>query len=178
LSATPAVHYVARHRSTVPEQPEERDVLTPAEQYHVGIVVADLDAEAERLTSLLGHEWTDEVAMRIPVRFADTGDTEVNIRLRYSRTAPRLELIQQQPGTVWMPVPGSGLHHLGFWSDDLDADGSALTSRGYAFEAEGRDPQGRVIWSYWGSATGPRVELVDRSVAPFLAALWGDKEVA
>ena len=146
--------------------------MKAADQFHVGIVVADLDAALSRLTDLFGHEWADEIALPVEVRLP-TGTETVQIRFRYSRTTPRLEVIEQRPGTVWTTADGSGIHHLGCWSDDLDADGAALAAQGYTLEAEGVDPAGDPMWSYWGGPDRPRIELVSRALEPMLALLWG-----
>src|SRR5829696_2488683 len=146
--------------------------MQATEQFHVGVVVPDLDAELDRLTALFGYAWSDEVALTTPVRFP-SGEEEVEIRFRYSRNAPRLELIQQRPGTLWMPVEGSGLHHLGYWSDDVAADGAGLRDAGYVVEAEGVDDAGTPTWAYFGARSGPRIELVSTTVRPFLEQLYG-----
>lgn len=146
--------------------------MKAADQYHVGIVVDDLDAELAQLTELFGYEWTDEVALPVAVRFRD-GTRQVDFRFRYSKNEPRLEVIEARPGTVWTPVEKSRLHHLGYWSDDVAGDGATLATAGYIVEAEGVDHAGHVSWAYWGIADGPRIELVSRSVEPFMALLWG-----
>jgi hypothetical protein len=146
--------------------------MDAADLFHVGVVVADLDAELERLGSLFGYRWSDEVALTTTVRFP-SGGREVDLRFRYSRNGPRLEVIQQRPGTLWMPVEGSGLHHLGYWSDDVAADGAALREAGYAVEAEGVDG-GSPTWAYFGDGHHPRIELVSTSMRRFMQQLFGD----
>ena len=69
------------------------------------------------------------------------------------------------PGTLWVPAPASGIHHLGYWSDDVAADAARLTARGYAAEATGVRPDGTAVWAYHRSASGPRIELVSRAIA-------------
>ena len=145
--------------------------MDAANQFHVGVVVPDLDAELDRLSALFGYAWSDEVALTTPVRFP-SGEQDVEIRFRYSRDQPRVEIIQQRPGTIWMPVEGSGLHHLGYWSDDVAADAAALREAGYDVEAEGVDPSGTPTWAYYGAADRPRIELVSTSVRPFMEQLW------
>jgi hypothetical protein len=145
--------------------------MRAADQFHIGVVVADLDAALAELTQLFGYEWCDEIRVDQPVR-VPSGDMTVEFQFRYSRTTPRLEVIQQQPGTLWMPAAGSGIHHLGYWSDDVAADGAALERAGYAQEAAGRAPDGKPVWAYHRSATGPRIELVSRSLEPLMATMW------
>ncbi len=147
--------------------------MNASDQFHTGVVVPDLDAELERLTALFGYEWSDEVKASTQVRFP-SGEETVEFQFRYSRTTPRLEIIQQQPGTLWMPIEVSGLHHLGFWSDDLAADSADLRASGYELQAEGVDPSsGAVTWAYLAAASGPRVELVSTALRPFLEVLYG-----
>jgi len=146
--------------------------MDATDQFHVGVVVADLDAELERLATLFGYQWSDEVALTTTVRFA-SGDQDVEMRFRYSRNAPRLEVIQQRPGTLRMPVEGAGIHHLGYWSDDVAADGAALREAGYAVEAEGVDGSGTPTWAYFGDGHHPRIELVSTSLRPFMQQLFG-----
>lgn len=141
------------------------------DQFHTGIVVDDLDGALAALTSVFGYEWGDEIRADQPVQLAD-GTTTVEFRFRYSCDVPRLEVIEARPGTLWMPVRGSGIHHLGYWSDDVAADARALTAAGYEFEAAGDGPDGNRMWSYHLPTAGPRIELVDRAIEPLLAALW------
>ena len=146
--------------------------MKPDDQFHVGIVVPDLDAELDRLTALFGYEWTDEISVTIPVR-SGSGEQDVPLRFRYSRQAPYLEIIEQRPGTVWMPVAGSALHHLGRWSCDVMADGTALAAAGYELEAEGVDGSGTPLWAYYAHPTAPRIELVSDVMRPTMVQLYG-----
>lgn len=147
--------------------------MKAADQYHVGIVVDDLDAALARLTALFGYEWCDEVHVATEVQLP-SGVVEVDHRFRYSRSTPRLEVIQSHPGTVWEPATGSGIHHLGYWSDDVPGDAAVLEANGYEREAAGIGPDGVPHWTYHRSPTGPRVELVSRALEPYLSLMWAD----
>jgi catechol 2,3-dioxygenase-like lactoylglutathione lyase family enzyme len=141
------------------------------DQYHVGIVVDDLDAALDELGRVLGHEFGPEVDVEQRVHLPG-GDQTVRFRFRFSRTEPRVEVIQAQPGTLWVPAAGGAGHHLGFWSDDVAADGAALAQAGYTFEAAGTDESGNPRWAYHRSAGGLRIELVDRAMEDLLSGLW------
>jgi hypothetical protein len=148
--------------------------MNASDQFHIGVVVEDLGSALTELAGLFGYEWCDEVRVDQQVHLP-TGDTTVEFQFRYSRNAPRLEVIQQQPGTLWMPAggsAGSGIHHLGYWSDDVAADGVALERAGYALEAAGAGAEGSRSWAYHRSPTGPRIELVSRALEPFMAMMW------
>lgn len=145
--------------------------VNAADQYHVGIVVEDLDSAKAQLSDLFGYLWGPEVASDVTVRLA-AETVELNLRLAYSVSEPRVELVQQLPGTLWEPAAGSGVHHLGYWSDDVGADGARLEAAGFAHEASGVAPDGSPVWAYHRSASGPRIELVSRALQPLLASLW------
>jgi hypothetical protein len=141
------------------------------DQFHVGIVVDDVDATLSEMTALHGYEWCNEIAMSIPVWLPD-GDAVIGLRMVYSRTTPRVEIVQSIPGTVWHPVAGSGIHHLGYWSDDVQSDRELLRARGYHLEAAGISGDGATAWAYLHRDGRPRIELVSRSLQEGLQMLW------
>jgi len=142
-----------------------------ADHFHVGIVVDDLQAALAELTDLFGYEWCSLLAVETPVVL---GDEEILLGLTfaYSKSTPRIEVIQSIPGTLWVPAATSGVHHLGYWSDDVAADAERLMKRGYAREATGIRPDGEPVWAYHRSASGPRIELVSRQLQGGLEQYW------
>ena len=142
-----------------------------ADQFHVGVVVDDFDAALDELTALFGYTWCPPLALETPVVLPD-GEFMLDLQFTYSATAPRVEVIRSTPGTLWVPAPNSGLHHLGYWSDDLAADSALLEARGYAEEARGVDPSGSAIWAYHRSQAGPRIELVSAAIRSGLEQYW------
>ena len=147
------------------------------DQFHVGVVVDDLDAALEDLTDLFGYRWCPAMAVETPV-VVSTGEFMLDLRFTYSATVPRVEVIQSVPGTLWVPAAGSGVHHLGYWSDDVEADGRRLVERGYAEEARGVGSDGGAVWTYHRGASGPRIELVSREIQAGLEGYWASASVA
>ena len=145
--------------------------VRPEHHFHVGIVVDDLDAALAQLTELFGYRWCDQVAAPSPVALPG-GEIVVDFRFAYSMDAPRLEVIQAVPGTLWTPVADSGVHHLGYWSDDVDGDSAVLERRGLAREAAGVQPDGSATWAYHRGASGPRIELVSTVLRPLMERWW------
>jgi hypothetical protein len=143
-------------------------------QYHVGIVVPNLKAAQAELTDVFGYVWAQEISASVPVRLG-TQSTEVNMCLVYSVSKPHVELVEQIPGTVWEPAD-SGIHHVGFWSDDVASDSAELEAKGYTHEASGIDGSGDPLWSYYRSPTGPRIELVSRAIQPGIEAMMARLE--
>jgi len=148
--------------------------MNASDQFHVGIVVDDFEGTLASLTKLFGYDWADEVTVPTPVQLP-AGEVVIEFSFVYSRSTPRLEVIRSRPGTLWMPVAASGIHHLGYWSDDVAADGAVLTSDGFTVEALGARPDGTPYWTYLRAPGGPRIELVSRSLEPSLAQLWGPR---
>lgn len=146
-------------------------VLNPGDQFHVGLVVEDFEETLGQLSALFGYEWCDEtggpVALELP-----TGAAVLDMRCTFSRTSPRLEIVRRIPGTLWEPVPGSTLHHIGYWSDDVAGDTAKLADHGYVIEATRRGADGGMFFAFLRSTDGPRVELVTRGVQPHLEQHW------
>jgi len=145
--------------------------MRASDQFHVGIVVDDLDTTLAELSELFGYEWCDEIAVQTPVRLP-TGDTVLDQRFRYSKNEPRLEVIESIPGTLWVPAAGSGVHHLGYWSDDVARDSAELERRGIGREAAGILPDGGAHWAYHRGPDGPRIELVSTDLQGPLGHYW------
>jgi hypothetical protein len=93
--------------------------------------------------------------------------------MAYSGDAPRLEVLQSVPGTIWVPAD-SGVHHVGYWSDDVESDLATLEANGMRYEVKSYNPDGsgRLVWAYCKGPTGPRIELVSRAMEPFIEYWW------
>jgi lactoylglutathione lyase len=140
--------------------------------YHTGIVVDDLEATMERLAKVAGYTWTDVVSVDQQAVTPD-GEITVPMKMVYSGADPRLELLQTVPGTVWTPTE-SGVHHIGYWSDDVESDLATMESNDMTIEVKSYNPDGSgtLLWVYAKGLTGPRIELVSRSMEPFIAYWW------
>ena len=139
-------------------------MIDPADWYHVGLVVPDLDSAATRLTAGGGYRWTKPVEATLSLTTV-SGDYDVPFRFVYSMQAPHLELVQAVPGTIWSPAPGTAAHHLGYWVDDLAAAAAGLEAAGYHQEAR---PAGDELsmFAYYTDPDGLRIEIVDRGLFP------------
>ncbi|GAA3725965.1 VOC family protein [Gordonia hankookensis] len=144
------------------------------DMFHVGIVTDDLETTRSQLSELLRYEWGPEIAAPIEVDLAG-GSATVEITCAYSTTTPRLEVIRSVPGTFWESVGGSGIHHVGYWSDDVGADAAELERLGYMTEATRRAPDGSPFFAFMRSDKGIRMELVTRAAEPSLRQCWADR---
>ena len=87
--------------------------------------------------------------------------------LCYSTAPPYLEIIEETPGTVWVCNEHSNLHHIGFWTDALEADSGTLVAARCPLELCGRDGgQVPVSFTYNRDPLGVRIELVDAALRP------------
>jgi hypothetical protein len=141
--------------------------------FHVGVVVPSLEEAREHLTELLRVTWGPIAAIDIAKRDADGRDLTLPLRVCYSAGssdgAPRIELIQEIPGSVWECNEHSNLHHIGFWSDSLVDDVTSFVAARCPLQLSGRDGDNAPVQSaYHRDPLGFTVELVDLSNQPLL----------
>jgi Glyoxalase/Bleomycin resistance protein/Dioxygenase superfamily len=136
--------------------------MSLSELYHVGIVVPDIAAARQRLSSLLGVEWGPTIEADTEVRTASGSDEVVSLKLCYSTKVPYLELVEERPGTPWICNEYSNLHHIGFFSDSLSDDSRKLEGGACPLEICGRDGDDAPrMFSYHRDPLGVRFEYVD-----------------
>lgn len=140
--------------------------MNAADLYHTGIVVPDFGATLAWYAAVFGYRWCEPFDGTTTVVFPD-GEQEIRMHITYSMDEPRLEIIEAVPGTMWVPAD-SGLHHLGYWSDDVDADVERLTAEGLTLDARGVFPDGTTMWAYCSTPGRPRTELVNSAMRPGL----------
>ena len=141
------------------------------DQFHLGLVVEDFEGTLAEFSAAFGYEWCAEIGGAVPLTLP-TGNAVLDISCAYSRTVPRLEIVRRIPGTLWEPVPGGGVHHVGYWSDDVAGDTAKLEDHGYVIEATRQGADGGLFFAFLRSTKGPRVELVTRGVQPHLEQYW------
>lgn len=81
----------------------------------------------------------------------------------------------------------SGLHHVGYWVDDVPATITALQAWGYEFEAVGLRSDGVPYWAYLHGPAGggpagggpavPRLEIVSRQLQPMMERYFATGKV-
>ena len=131
--------------------------------YHIGIVVSELDGAMNDLSSQLALTWTPvRHSQRILRHLGRLVTTD--LRLTYSiEGPPHLELIGEARGTPWEPT-GGGIHHAGYWVEDLRGAGRLLTRAGMTLEATYDAEDGGLLgFAYFTDANGFRIEILDDS---------------
>lgn len=143
--------------------------------FHVGIVVEDLDAARQRLTDLFGITWGPIQRMpAVDVRDGNGRDLALPSNICYSADEPRIELIEEVPGSVWVRNPYSNLHHIGFWTPTFDDDTSALTGGACPVQLCGRaGAAAPAMWAYHDVPDlGIRVEVLDDGLRDLMSYLF------
>ncbi|MBV9412109.1 MAG: VOC family protein [Acidimicrobiia bacterium] len=148
--------------------------------FHVGIIVADLRTAQARLRDLLGVTWGPVVHLD-EAEYRDGAGTDLLLptTMCYSTGDPALELIQETPGTVWVRNDHSNLHHIGFWSEDMDADSSALLGAACPLQLCGRAGEiAPVTFAYHrDDSLGIRFEILDGAMREAMSSLFEADEV-
>lgn len=144
--------------------------MKAADLFHLGIVTDDPESAREEFTALFGYEWGPEIGGPLPVTLP-AGDRTLDLRCAYSVTEPRIEIVRGIPGTMW--EAGGGIHHAGYWSDDVAADAADLSARGFVTEATRTGPDGGMLFAFLRGTTGLRIELVTRAAEQGLQRCWG-----
>ena len=138
--------------------------LRPEDCFHTGIVVPDLQAAAQRLSTMAGYTWTKPMKGPVMIRTV-AGTQTVELQFVYSLQAPHLELIEEVPGTAWTAARDNAVHHLGYFTDDFDATAQALLAHGFALEmCHTIDGDAPSMFAYYRSPDDIRVEIVDHTV--------------
>ena len=136
--------------------------------YHFGLVVSDFDQALDELSSNLGLEWAKVTEFEI-ICEQPNGIVTADMKVVYSTTGPpHYEIIRVAPGTVWGQAD-LGIHHLGFWTENLEDDHKRLTNSGYMWESTYYNPDsdGPFGFTYHTlQNTGLRIELVDIARKP------------
>ena len=142
--------------------------------YHVGIVVPDIIEARATFSGQLGVRWGPVLHLdAVEYRDGDGRDVVLPTTMCYSVDAPHLELVQEVAGSIWVRNEYSNLHHIGFWSDDLGADGSELAGAGCPLQLCGRSADDApVSFAYHRNDLGVRIELVDATLRETMGFLF------
>lgn len=126
-------------------------------------------------SDVAAYEWCDQFVGEQVVQLPSCERT-LTMKGVYSLSEPRLELVGTIPDTLWQPT-NAGVHHLGYWSDEVDRDVATLIANGVQLEARSLMPDGSSLWAYCRAATGPRIEFVSRVLEPVMSEWWASPRV-
>lgn len=143
--------------------------MTGISQFHVGIVVDDLDAAMAHFSSVLGITFNEPRTVFFN-RLEDPDPREAELRVVFSKEGPpHYELMQGGPGSIYAGF-GEGLHHVGVWQPDAQGRMEQMKAKGMRIETRVVMPDGRAL-TWFNDPTqvhGVRFEFVDDADRPTL----------
>ncbi len=153
--------------------------VEPEDFFEIGLIVTDLEQARAELTATLGITFTDIMDGFLPMRDAAGNEESPRLRMCYSRQFPYLEVIEEQPGTRLTKPAGTALHHLGAWTDDLQAASAELEAKGFPLVTAGLyDGEWPAKWTYHMTSFGTLIELLDRSSQPAVEKIIRDGSIS
>jgi Glyoxalase/Bleomycin resistance protein/Dioxygenase superfamily len=145
--------------------------ISPRDLFEIALVVPNLEEAIEHFHHAFGYTFSPIVEGVLPTR-DHRGEAIPPLRMTVSREPPQLELMESMPGTDIVPPAGTGLHHLGYYVDDLEGESQRLQALGMPFLRGGfADTVFPAGWLYHAMADGTLIELVDRKTAPLRRSL-------
>lgn len=142
-------------------------MLSRANIYHTGFVVASIEDAMAEFTAIFGVSWTGIEERDMPVR-TPSGSVLAKMRFAYSQGgSPRFELLEPVAGTIWerpvQPENGpSSAHHVGVWAEDFRLASANLEAAGCPRVLTYDDGTGKAVrFAYHRMPNGALVELID-----------------
>ncbi|MFD9665117.1 VOC family protein [Rhodococcus sp. NPDC059968] len=134
-------------------------VLKHENLFHVGVVVEDLDQGMAEFRESLGVSWRQPFFPSADVK-TPHGRSTMKVGAVYTEHGPvHYELLQRIDSGLWQTC---GLHHLGYWSNDVAGDTERLVKLGYVLEGM-MMREDEVIGAYLLLNGSSRIELTPRS---------------
>lgn len=100
--------------------------------WHIGIAVPDLEKGMSELAEVFGIGWRPARVRRLTLSDAGGRPHEVECHVAFSLGGPfAVEVWQAIPSTPLDLPEGGGVHHIGYWVDDLAAEAKRLAALGY-----------------------------------------------
>jgi Glyoxalase/Bleomycin resistance protein/Dioxygenase superfamily len=144
------------------------------EPYHLGAATTDVAAAQATLATAFGFTWGPIASSVAPGLAAPDEPVAWTCRRCHTMGGPfHVELLQGSAGSIWDTRELLTLHHLAYWSDDVERDIVELVAGGWTLEATLRDDAGRPEeFAYLNRPGSLRVELVaSHRRAAYLAAV-------
>jgi catechol 2,3-dioxygenase-like lactoylglutathione lyase family enzyme len=100
--------------------------------WHIGIAVPDLEKGQEELGEVFGLRWRPTRVRNLTLTDAAGRTHEVECHVAFSVGGPfAVEVWQAIPGTPLDAPEARGVHHIGYWVDDITAEARRLDALGY-----------------------------------------------
>jgi len=136
----------------------------------IAFVVRDIEQARHRFAKLFGCEppevMTTPPGLEVGQTFeGEPSDAQAHLAF-FNLENVQIELIQPTGGnSSWqqfLDQHGEGVHHLGFWTEDMAASRAELESQGYPMFHRGDFPGGEFAYHNSGEAIGALIELLGK----------------
>ena len=145
--------------------------------YHTGVRVPDLDAAMSEIGSTLDVTWAEVRDMPdMQLWTPDAGVHGASLRFTYSCEGPQhVELLEASPGCIWYSGDNPGVHHLGVWVSDVQAEVAAAEADGWRCIAASAPPDdGYGPWAYLQPPSGMIIEVVSEAILAHFEPWWAE----
>ena len=100
--------------------------------WHIGIAVPELETGQEELGEIFRLRWRPTRVRKLTLADASGRPHEVECHVAFSRGGPfAVEVWQAIPGTPLDIPEGGGVHHIGYWVDDIASEAKRLDALGF-----------------------------------------------
>jgi catechol 2,3-dioxygenase-like lactoylglutathione lyase family enzyme len=110
--------------------------------WHIGIAVPELERGQKELGEIFGLRWRPARVRKLSLVDAARRAYDVECHVAFSLGGPfAVEVWQAIPGTPLDMPEGGGVHHVGYWVDDLAVEAKRLDALGFpAYATAGTTP--------------------------------------
>ena len=100
--------------------------------WHIGVAVDDLEKGKKEFTDVFGLSWRPTRVRVLTLTDTQGADHEVECHVTFSQGGPfAVELWEAIPGTPLAAPQGGGVHHIGYWVDDITQENARLSALGF-----------------------------------------------
>jgi catechol 2,3-dioxygenase-like lactoylglutathione lyase family enzyme len=100
--------------------------------WHIGFAVPDLEKGKKELGEVFGLSWRPTRVRKVTLVDTAGRPSDVECHVTFSLGAPfAVEVWQAIPGTALEIPESGGVHHIGYWVDDIAAEAKRLDALGY-----------------------------------------------
>lgn len=100
--------------------------------WHIGVAVDDLEQGRKEFTDVFGLAWRPTRVRTLTLTDARGAEHEVECHVTFSEGGPfAVELWEAIPGTPLAAPQNGGVHHIGYWVEDMAQEHARLSALGF-----------------------------------------------
>lgn len=100
--------------------------------WHIGVAVDDLERGKQEFADVFGLSWRPTRVRVLTLTDVRGADYEVECHVTFSQGGQfAVELWEAIPATPLAAPPGGGVHHIGYWVEDMAQENARLSALGF-----------------------------------------------